>query len=228
MSLIVIEGLDGAGKSTQIEWMQRFLAEKGVPCRYIHFPRTDAPVYGDLVARFLRGDLGSIDTVNPYLVALMYAGDRYDFKPKLKQWLSDGSTVLLDRYVYSNIAYQCAKIPHPAQREELRKWILDLEFGYHGLPIPDANIFLDVPFLFTERKLSETRKGDDRGYLQGKSDIHEADLNFQRSVREVYLSLQDTPGFLRIDCADEHQNMLPPQAIFENIRAALTQAGVFS
>lgn len=226
MSLIVIEGLDGAGKSTQIQWMQRFLAEKGIPCRYLHFPRTDAPVYGDLVARFLRGDLGAIDSVNPYLVALIYAGDRFDFKPVLEQWIGEEGVVLLDRYVYSNIAYQCAKIASPEPREELRQWILDLEFGYHQLPVPDVNIFLDVPFRFTESKLAGARKGDDRDYLLGKQDIHEADLNFQRNVRQVYLSLQDSPGFVRIDCADSPQSILSPEAIFNRIQAALSNVGV--
>jgi len=73
---IVLEGLDGAGKSTQIAKLSAMFRERGVESEYLHFPRFDAPVYGELIARFLRGDLGSLEQVNPYLVALLYAGDR--------------------------------------------------------------------------------------------------------------------------------------------------------
>ena len=75
---IVLEGLDGAGKSTQIAKLRDMFRAKGVESEYLHFPRFDAPVYGELIARFLRGDLGGVESVNPYLVALLYAGDRAD------------------------------------------------------------------------------------------------------------------------------------------------------
>ena len=70
---IVLEGLDGAGKSTQIRMLQELFARRGVACRYLHFPRFDAPVFGDLIARFLRGELGTVEAVDPYLVALLFA-----------------------------------------------------------------------------------------------------------------------------------------------------------
>ena len=80
MALLVIEGLDGAGKSTQVRLLQEYLIANGMKYEYLHFPRTDSPVYGDLIARFLRGELGDNNSVNPYLVALIYAGDRADSK----------------------------------------------------------------------------------------------------------------------------------------------------
>ena len=73
---IVLEGLDGAGKSTQIRMLRQLLAERGVESEYVHFPRFDAPVYGELIARFLRGEFGGVNEVDPYLVALLFAGDR--------------------------------------------------------------------------------------------------------------------------------------------------------
>ena len=214
--LIVIEGLDGAGKSTQISRLSDYLCARGQQCRQLHFPRTNSGVYGELIARFLRGELGDIHQVNPYLTALIYAGDRFDFKPELENWLNDGYTVLLDRYVYSNVAYQCAKVAGGQEKQDLRNWILHLEFEYHGLPKPDANIFLDVPFTFTRQKLENNREGDERLYLQGKNDIHEADLDFQQSVRDVYLSLSDAAGFYKIDCSDG-QSILPVDQIFTRI-----------
>jgi len=216
MGLIVIEGLDGAGKSTQINRLNEHLTARGYRCRQLHFPRTDSPVYGELIARFLRGELGDIHQVNPYLVALMYAGDRFDYKPTLETWLNAGDMVLLDRYVYSNVAYQCAKMGTREERMALRKWILHLEFEYYQLPKPDLNIFLDVPFMFTSQKLTDDRNGAERQYLLGKKDIHEADLDFQKSVRESYLSMTDTDGLVKIDCSDNH-NILSVDHIFSKI-----------
>ena len=217
MGLIVIEGLDGSGKSTQINRLSEYLFANGCRCHKLHFPRTDdSSVYGGLIARFLRGELGNIQQVSPYLTALIYAGDRFDFKPTLKEWLNAGDTVLLDRYVYSNVAYQCAKISDMNEKQILRDWILQLEFEYHELPKPDLNIFLDAPLSFTSQKLADVREGDERQYLHGKQDIHEADINFQEAVRESYLSLMDMDDFTKIDCSDGKSIMTVNQ-IFDRI-----------
>ncbi|MDR0714316.1 MAG: dTMP kinase [Bacteroidales bacterium] len=222
MGLIVIEGLDGAGKSTQINRLYEWLSTKGRQCRMLHFPRTDSAVFGGLIARFLRGELGDIHQASPYLVAMMYAGDRFDFKPELEKWLQLGDTVLLDRYVYSNVAYQCAKLQDEREKTALREWILHLEFEYYALPKPDLNIFLDVPSAFTHRNLSVIRKGDDRQYLRGERDIHESSLSFQDSVRQMYLSLADKAGLLKIDCGRQGE-ILPVEDIFDKIRECINE-----
>ena len=219
---IVLEGLDGAGKSTQIRMLQELFARRGVACRYLHFPRFDAPVFGDLIARFLRGELGAVEAVDPYLVALLFAGDRGDAAAEIRQWLASGEAVVLDRYVYSNVGFQCAKLPAGERRDRLAQWILDLEFGYNDLPRPDLSLFLDVPFAFTERKLTEVREGDDRDYLQGSRDIHEDALDLQRRVREVYLAAAAKDDSLRVvDCSDPSGAMGSPEHNFEKIRAVL-------
>ncbi|MGM9789084.1 MAG: dTMP kinase [Candidatus Cryptobacteroides sp.] len=220
--LIVIEGLDGSGKSTQVKRLRQYLESSGKPLTYIHFPRYDAPVYGDLIGKFLRGGFGSIDAVHPQLVALLYAEDRRTAVPQMLEAVKDGGILLLDRYVYSNIAYQCAKIEDESEREELRKWIRDTEYGDFGLPVPDLNIFLDVPIGFVEKKLESPRLGGDRDYLAGQSDIHEADIEFQKKVRQVYLrQCEEDPNFIRIDCGDREGRMLPPDAIFSSIISAI-------
>ena len=130
--------------------------------------------------------------------------------------------VVLDRYVYSNVGFQCAKLPAGDRQEELRRWILDLEFGYYGIPRPDVSLFLDVPFAFTEKKLSEVREGDDREYLKGERDIHEASLDLQRRVREVYRAAAAADDRLRIiDCSDARGGMDSPDAIFARIRTEI-------
>lgn len=214
----MLEGLDGAGKSTQITKLRDMFRAKGVESEYLHFPRFDAPIYGELIARFLRGDLGSVESVNPYLVALLYAGDRADAATTIRQWLGEGKVVIVDRYVYSNIGYQCAKIADSTERNRLREWILHTEFEEFGIPKPNLSLFLDVPFAFTERKLSEVREGEDREYLQGGKDIHEASLDLQRRVREVYLESATMDDELKVvNCSTEEGGMASPEAIFERI-----------
>ena len=108
-----------------------------------------------------------INGVDPYLVALLYAGDRQDAASQIQRWMDDGNFVILDRYVYSNIAFQCAKISDDTKRRELKDWIMHLEFDYNHIPRPDLSLFLDVPFDFTRDNLSATREGVDRDYLLG-------------------------------------------------------------
>lgn len=221
MPFIVLEGLDGAGKSTQISQLQNYLTQKGIGYEYLHFPRFDAPIYGELIARFLRGELGELGAVDPYIVALLYAGDRADAAPMIRRWLADGKFVIIDRYVYSNIGYQCGKL-HGEQRAALSHWIMELEFGHNNLPRPEVSLFLDVPFAFTERKLTSAREGDDRSYLNGASDIHEASLELQRNVREVYLeAATNDPDLHVIDCSDGCSNMDTPENIFARIVAKI-------
>lgn len=218
--LIVIEGLDGAGKSTQVRKLKEYLGGRFRDMEYIHFPRYDSPVYGGLISAFLRGDFGSVDNVHPQLVALLFAEDRHGAAPQIRKTLADGGTVLLDRYVYSNIAYQCAKLDDPAEAEALRKWIIDTEYGDFSLPRPDLNIFLDVPIGFVEARLAADRSGDDdRSYLAGSHDIHEEDLELQRRVRAMYRAQAALdPDFITVDCSDENGAMLPPEAIFMKIK----------
>jgi dTMP kinase len=218
MKLFVIEGVDGAGKSTQIKLLKDFFSEKGYNCEYLHFPRTETPFFGELIARFLRGEFGSLNNVDPYLVAMLYAGDRKDASKMISNWLSEGNIVLLDRYTYSNIAYQCAKLQDVSHQDKLMDWILTLEFNHFAIPKPDINIFLDVPFAFTEKNLTKTRTGIDRSYLNGTRDIHEESMIFQKKVRNIYLRVSGSDDHLAvIDCSNSNGAMLTPSEIFDLI-----------
>lgn len=215
---IVLEGLDGAGKSTQIKLLRQMVEASGRECEYLHFPRFDAPVYGDMIARFLRGEFGSVEQVNPYLVALLYAGDRADAAQQINKWLSEGKCVIVDRYVYSNVGYQCAKVESAEERERLKEWILHTEFEEFKIPRPTLSLFLDVPFGFTEAKLTSQREGDDRNYLGGAQDIHEKSLDLQRKVREVYLEAAAKESDFRVvDCSNEQGGMALPEEIFARV-----------
>lgn len=220
---IVLEGLDGAGKSTQIKLLRELFASRGIESEYVHFPRFESPVFGELIARFLRGELGSVESVDPYIVALLFAGDRADMAPQIRAWQAEGKVVIVDRYVYSNIGYQCAKLATEEQRAKLKQWILDTEYGYYNIPRPDLSLFLDVPFSFTAKSLTEQRSGDDRAYLNGEKDIHESSLDLQQMVRNVYLEAAKSDDALQvINCSNAEGGMDTPQGIFSRIAEVVT------
>jgi dTMP kinase len=217
-NLFVIEGVDGAGKSTQIKLLKDYFSKNGYACEYMHFPRTETPYFGELIARFLRGEFGSLNEVDPYLVAMLYAGDRKDTSGLINNWLRDEKIVLLDRYTYSNIAYQCAKLPDIISQDKLMNWILSLEFEHFAIPVPDLNVFLDVPFEFTEKNLTESRTGNDRDYLNGNRDIHEESMVFQKRVRDIYLRVSKMDEHLAVvNCTGSNGTILSPEEIFELI-----------
>lgn len=154
---------------------------------------------------------------------MLYAGDRKDAAEMIKGWLEEGKVVLLDRYTYSNIAYQCAKLADVREQDKLMNWIFSLEFDHFQIPKPVLNIFLDVPFGFTEEKLSAMRTGDDRNYLNGSGDIHEGSLEFQKSVRDMYLRISDKDkSFAVVNCSSSKGVMLSPDEIFGLIKEILT------
>ncbi|MGL4363826.1 MAG: dTMP kinase [Bacteroidales bacterium] len=219
MNFIAIEGLDGAGKSTQVQLLIQYLQSKNIVAEFLHFPRIKTEVWGELIAKFLRGDLGKMEEVNPYLVALIYAEDRRAAAMQINNWLTEGKCVIVDRYVYSNIAFQCAKLFEKNERNALRDWILTLEYKHFSIPKPQYNLFLDVPFSFTQKKLQEIRNTPEREYLQGKEDIHENSLSLQQRVRQMYLeqAILDNQ-FHVIDCGVKEHKMRPPQSIFEQIK----------
>lgn len=220
--LIVLEGLDGAGKSTQLKLATDYITSKGRKVEYLHFPRYSAPVFGDLIGKFLRGEFGSLEQVHPQLVALLFAEDRHDAAGMIRNWLNQGHVVILDRYVYSNIAFQCAKMKDRSGSDDLRDWIVDVEYSRYAIPKPDLNLFLDVPIEFVDSKLKNARDSEDREYLNGKADIHEADIAFQKNVRRLYLEQCDRDdGFKRIDCGDAEGHMLPAQDIFAKIKSEI-------
>lgn len=218
MRFVVIEGLDGSGKSTQLKLLREYLEKEGISYKYLHFPRLEEGVYGALIARFLRGEMGPNDQVDPYLVALIFAGDRAEASSMITSWMEEGNLVIVDRYVYSNIAFQCAKLSGADERKRLRDWILDFEFRQNKLPEPDLNLLLHVPIEFTRQQLEKARAGEDRDYLKGERDIHEEDLGFQERVMKEYLSLQQHVNDLKlIDCTDGLGKMQAPASISELI-----------
>jgi dTMP kinase len=217
--LISIEGCDGAGKSTQVELVKKYFKNHKLSFSFFHFPMYGHNEFSDIIARFLRGEFGGIDKVSPYFVANIYAMDRFMFLPILKEALKTVDVVLLDRYVFSNIAYQAAKYPLASKEtDDIRTWILNFEFDFLNLPYPDLNIFFDVPIKITKERLETKREGSDRDYLNGKQDIHEADFEFQERVRQNYLDIMAGVNSKIIPCTIAQKDkylVIPPKDLFK-------------
>jgi dTMP kinase len=219
---IAIEGLDGAGKSTQIDLLISYLKEKGIETKFVHFPRSGSGIFGEMIAKFLRGEFGAVGDVHPQLVALLFAEDRKDFANTINQWLADGFFVLVDRYVLSNIAFQCAKTKSEKDKNYLRDWIYMFEYEYNKIPKPDLSIYLDVPFSFTEKSLNTRKNAEDRAYLLGKEDIHENDFSLQKQVKKEYDEiLKAEKDITKITCFTPDHTMKSIKVVHEMILEAL-------
>jgi dTMP kinase len=194
---IVLEGIDGSGKRTQMELLARALASRNVEFTRVSFPRYDG-FFGKMVAQFLNGAFGSLETVDPHFSALLYAGDRLESKPEIEGALASGRMVLADRYVGSNLAHQGARVPR-AQRAAFLKWLQRLEYGIYGLPKEDLVVYLRVPPQQAQRLVGQKAA---RTYTNRRRDLQETNLVHLRAASAVYDELARQPKWLKIDCTD--------------------------
>jgi len=213
--LIAICGIDGSGKTLQADLLCDRARRAGLRVETIGFPRYGEGVFGDLIARYLRGEFAPDPAaVNPYLAALPFACDRWQAAPTLHAWLGEGALVVCNRYVAANLAHQGAKVASPDERRRFARWVEELEYSVFGLPRPDLHVWLDMPPEVAAGLIS--RKGR-RTYLQDQQDIHENNLDYLRATREVYADLaREREGWLSVECAREGRP-LPPQEIAETI-----------
>ena len=177
---IVLEGIDGSGKRTQLEMLVRAFASRGVACSQISFPRYDG-FFGKMAGQYLNGDFGSLEAVDPHFSALLYAGDRFEAKPRIESDLASGQTVVADRYIGSNLAHQSARVP-PEKRAEFLQWLKQLEYQVYALPAEDLVIYLRVPPAEAHRLVGEKAARD---YTKLRHDIHESDLAHLQATSEV-------------------------------------------
>lgn len=212
--LIVIEGSDGSGKSTQLELLKKYFEQTNIKFKSIKFPRYDS-FFGKTIASFLRGDLGPLANVNPYLISMVYAMDRADAKIVLDSWLAQGKMVVMDRYATSNMAHQYGRLPED-KREHFLQWILELEYEVNKIPKEDLVIFLHVPYQVSQ-KLMESK---DRN---GK-DMVEKDAEYLKNSEETYVQLaQHFSHWVTIECVDKKGNMRNREEIHEEIISLLKE-----
>lgn len=208
--LIVIEGIDGAGKTTQVELLKRYLASQGVPWEAISFPRYEDNLYGKLIRRYLEGEFGSIKEVNPYLMALAYAADRALAKSLIESFLSSGKVVIVNRYVSSSKAHMGANLPED-RREEFMKWIDELEYQTNNIPKEDLVILLNV----------DPNIGQKNVRNEHQEDIHENDLNHLTKASAIYQELSKAEEQWKVINCMIGDKMRPKEDIHKDIAALL-------
>ncbi|HUL15786.1 MAG TPA: hypothetical protein VLV88_07300 [Terriglobales bacterium] len=215
--LIAFEGIDGSGKNTQVRLLEHELASRGYSVRVTGFPQYDS-WFGKLVGQFLNGDFGQLESVDPHFTALLYAGDRFEAKQKLTSAIANGSIVLADRYVASNLAHQTARAPAAARAVFLR-WIEHLEYNIYGLPRENLVVYLRVPPQEAQKLVGRKSARD---YTDSKRDIQEASLRHLEDAADMYDSLSRGTPWATIQCFDATRGgMRLPEEISRDILEAV-------
>ena len=193
--LIVIEGTDGSGKSTQFKLLTERIAAEGHAFQRLVFPQYHEESSA-LIRMYLGGQFGTKPSdVNAYAASAFYAVDRYaSYKKVWGQWYEDGGLVLSDRYTTSNAVHQASKEPEESQGTFL-KWLYEFEYGKLGLPAPDLVIYLDVPTDFTE-KMMRSREAATNTH----ADIHEQDLDYLATCRRTGKAAAEFYNWTVINC----------------------------
>lgn len=198
--LIVLEGTDGSGKSTQFRLLSQKLAERKTDFQKLVFPQYSEPSSA-LIRMYLNGEFGSRPTdVNAYAASAFYAVDRYaSYKKGWGNWYEQGGLILSDRYTTSNAVHQASKLP-AAEQPEFLKWLSEFEYDRLGLPRPDLTLYLDVPTAFTEMLMRRREQATNT-----HADIHEQDMQYLATCRETGRSAAKYYGWTIIECVRDGQ-----------------------
>jgi len=198
--LIVIEGIDGSGKTTQKDLLVERFKRLGKEVETIHFPRHGQKFFGLMVDQYLNNEFGDAAKLDPRITTLLFAGDRWEAKEQLDQWLNQGKIVILDRYTTSIMGHQLAKIEDNKRKDDFLKWLEDLEFETYKLPRPDLVVYLsvDIEIIY---ELMKSRSSHDKEYINGSHDGLERDSEHLKKAKAAYeYSLSKYPYWRKIDC----------------------------
>ena len=217
--LIVIEGTDGSGKSTQFRLLTERVAREGHEFQKLVFPQY-AEDSSALIRMYLGGQFGDKPSdVNAYAASSFYAVDRYaSYKKVWGEWYENGGLVLSDRYTTSNAVHQASKEPVEKQREFLA-WLYEFEYDRLGLPKPDLVVYLDVPTSCTEQMMRSREAATGT-----QADIHEQDAAYLRACRENARSIVRECGWTHILCAEGDAPRTPEEIhaqVYALVRALL-------
>lgn len=216
---IVLEGIDGSGKRTQLELLARAFTSRGLAFTQVSFPNYGG-FFGKMVGEFLNGEYGPLDEVDPHFSALLYAGDRLESKAAIESALAAGTTVLADRYVASNLAHQGARVPRE-DRAEFVDWLKRLEYQVYGLPVEELVLYLRLPVAEAHRLVGQKAA---RAYTDKRRDIQEADIKHLEVAAQVYDELSRQPNWARIECWDDSAGALrSPESIHADILGAVRE-----
>ncbi len=198
--LIAIEGADSSGKQTQSEMVYKKLIERGIPARLVSFPAYESESSA-LVKMYLSGRFGrEPQDVNAYAASTFYAVDRFaTYRTDWKKDYDAGTVIVADRYVPSNMIHQAAKIENKEEKKKFLDWLVELEYGHFGLPVPDVTIFLDMPPESAAKLMADRANKIDSS---DKKDIHESNLTYLKKSYDNAVEVAQARGWHEISCVD--------------------------
>lgn len=216
--LIVVDGGDGSGKTTQAKLLVEYLKQKQIPVKYVDFPQYKRSFHGKTVGKFLKGEFGSINEVSPYLASLAYALDRASVKREMDEFLAQGGVIIANRYATSSMAHQAAKFTEDKERVDFLKWVYELEYKVHKIPKENLVIYLHVPYKVAYELAK--KRAEQKGV---QLDIAEANTDHQQRSEEMYLQLAKKYRHWKvIECAP-NARLLSRETIFENVLSLIKQ-----
>jgi thymidylate kinase len=225
--LIVIDGIDGSGKATQVRLLQERLKKEGRLVKTVDFPRYENNFFGKLIGQYLSGVYGDFIQMDPRVASVMYAADRFESSKEIRKWIDHGYTVLADRYVSANQIHQGGKIKSLAERKQFLAWLEKMEYGVFCIPKPDLVVYLDVPFEVSQYWLKQkVAKRKKQSYLKGgRKDVAEDNLIHLKESRNSALALQKAnKDWVKVECCKGMYCLLPEQIheqIFEILKKRL-------
>ncbi len=203
--LIVIDGTDGSGKATQAELLKKRMIKSGIKAEVINFPRYYSNFFGKFIGECLRGEHGDFLKLDPYIVSVLFAADRWESGKKIETWLKKGVTVISDRYASANQIHQGSKIPNPQKRKKLIDWIEKMEFGVFKIPRPDRILYLNIT---AEKNIELIKKKGNRKYLSKKADQHESsEAHIKDTKKSAGHMLKLNNRWIDIECMKNGQLM---------------------
>jgi dTMP kinase len=210
--LIVIDGIDGSGKATQVALLKKRFQKEGIRVKTIDFPRYYDNFFGSLIGKYLSGEYGDFIAMDPRLASVLYAADRFESSHNIKKWLDEGDLVIADRYVSANQIHQAGKIKDRKKRNEFLKWLNEMEYGIFRIPAPDLTIYLDVPFEVSREWLKKKVAQRKKKYLKGKKDVAEDNLLHLKISRDTALELEKkNKNWKKVTCCSGVTCMLPEE-----------------
>ena len=195
--LIAIEGIDGSGKGTQTAMLENRLRNEGRNVSLFSFPRYASTFFGKEVGKYLDGQYGSLEAVNPKFSSLLYALDRFETSPLIEDALNRNEIVICDRYMGSNVAHQCARAASKENADELANWIETVESKILGTRRPDITILLDIDVDQSKELVAQKEK---RSYTDKSHDLHEVSSDHLKNAQEQFRQLAKIENWQTVYC----------------------------
>jgi len=188
--LIVFEGANGSGKTTQVKLILKKLKKEGYNICHMKYPQYNK-FYGNLTHRYLKGEFGKLEEVSPYLASLLYACDRWSKRDELRRWLKEGKIVISDRYVSTSQIFLSGIFKQKKKQDEMIKWIGNLEYKVNKMPNPNFTVYLDVPLKLSLKLIKKRNNG---------KDIQEKDITYLKRTENISKKLIKSNKWITIPC----------------------------